>query len=131
MTTKHTPGPWTASNHGVTWRILAGEAGGFSRPIIARTCEAQTDAEAEANARLIAAAPELLAACETALTALDAAHAKLKGMGLIPNPKPDPVRDCLRLAIAIATGTNTHRWPTETELQREADALEAARGGAK
>lgn len=48
------------------------------------------------------AAPDLLAACEIALAALDGAHDKLRGMGLVPNPQPDPVRDTLRGAIAPA-----------------------------
>ena len=57
--TKHTPGPWKVQLFDTAWEILArdGEA-------IALNASAYTDfgvpSEHEANARLIAAAPELL-----------------------------------------------------------------------
>jgi hypothetical protein len=64
---KHTPGPWSAGNE-----VLRGEL----RPVlipgrrgdihIAHCLETMQDGEREANARLIAAAPELLEACKTA-----------------------------------------------------------------
>lgn len=59
MTTKHTPGPWAVSDVGevvvcATGRTLCDV---YSSP-------ADDDAQADADARLIAAAPDLLAACE-------------------------------------------------------------------
>ena len=88
--TKHTPGPWrvtnikdgaidvwtTAEQHGTICRIPKGEKGmgpyGPSRPTgtygsIVDPCER------EANARLIAAAPETLAELDAAQAALDRA----------------------------------------------------------
>lgn len=75
METKHTPGPWNAN-----WTRISGQAIGFHiadskhgslRPI----CEAYDNTgamsadEIEANARLIAAAPELLEALRGLLQA--------------------------------------------------------------
>lgn len=57
---QHTPGPWrlTATSHGLR---LAGEAPG--KPGYFATLD-DSRPETRANARLIAAAPELLAACQ-------------------------------------------------------------------
>ena len=71
MTTKHTPGPWTVhprfddgaevrSRAQVAWCGVASTYGASGD----QTIDA---AEACANARLIAAAPDLLAACEGAV----------------------------------------------------------------
>ena len=57
---KHTPGPWT-TNNGFT--ILSAKGKTASSDVPNKTI---TDDEAIANAALIAAAPELLAALETA-----------------------------------------------------------------
>lgn len=60
--TKHTPGPWTHEGNG---DITGIEDNGFGRgpvhvcSVYLRTVEGRT----EANANLIAAAPDLLAAC--------------------------------------------------------------------
>ena len=63
--TKHTPGPWFAGSSGRVYaeggqNLVASVNGTSALPIPA------------ANARLIAAAPELLAACEDALNNLPA-----------------------------------------------------------
>lgn len=57
----HTPGPWKAEsrNYGMA-RVLCG------RRVIAGSITGEPDGEAMANARLIAAAPDLLAACKEA-----------------------------------------------------------------
>jgi len=67
MTTQHTPGPWRLERAGPCVYVMAG-----------RFCVATTSDErgggvppAMDNARLIAAAPEMLAALRLALTALD------------------------------------------------------------
>ena len=88
--TQHTPGPWIASHRSIQdgqggsqrWHILAGS----DQSIQVCTLKGWDD-EDEANARLIAAAPELLAAliaCERQLDretlggeALDAARAAI------------------------------------------------------
>lgn len=98
MTTKHTPGPWTMHPRGedgaevraitsVAWCGIASTHGASGSQVI------RAD-EAQANARLIAAAPDLLAACEAiidaatpwapdtpALMMVRAAIAKAKGDG--------------------------------------------------
>lgn len=72
---KHTPGPWRSSwyeensrTHIGSWGLTAGSD---SRRVVFRRCK-QGDATALANARLIAAAPDLLAACKAALPRLNA-----------------------------------------------------------
>ncbi len=78
----HKPGPWEAVEHtanfpfpvGVCCRVV--EKGGFTREHTICDITAQGDGKYEpavtnANARLIAAAPELLAACKLALKAFE------------------------------------------------------------
>jgi len=80
MTTKHTPGPWTVQDMSKAshprnkkwlgwWRIRTAEGD------LLADCRAVglriTDAEIVSNARLIAAAPELLDAATEALHALE------------------------------------------------------------
>lgn len=63
--TKHTPGPWgclDTSNHAHDYRLTKPDG----RPL-PLTVEANDHSEQRANARLIAAAPELLAALEVVL----------------------------------------------------------------
>ncbi len=61
---KHTPGPWT---HGPESRDICGP----DDESVASAATWRPESEEVANARLIAAAPELLAALETLLTAVD------------------------------------------------------------
>jgi len=78
MTTQHTPGPWaiSAAMYGVGNLKVHGvefTRDGITQPIA--NCGWDDKGEAEANARLIAAAPDLLAAlrlCERALEERDA-----------------------------------------------------------
>jgi hypothetical protein len=67
--TKHTPGPWTAGVTDSIWNdkgVLIAECGNSMT---------LGDSEVFSNARLIAAAPELLEACEDALLAMDSPRA--------------------------------------------------------
>lgn len=66
---KHTPGPWKAVQHGEDWwSVLKGawdiSQNGASEPGVVACAKysAMTPEENEANARLIAAAPEMLEA---------------------------------------------------------------------
>ena len=61
MTTAHTPGPWVALHEPTLsrWRIGAGFAAADSVAVIYAT---KVDSVTKANARLVAAAPALLAA---------------------------------------------------------------------
>jgi len=63
---EHTPGTWTAERHGHSWRIFAG-----STWIADIVWNGHNEVHGEANARLIAAAPDLLAACEAVLDGYD------------------------------------------------------------
>lgn len=74
MTTKHTPGPWAcvdASNHAHDYRLT--KPNGEPLPVNA---PGNDHSEQRANARLIAAAPDLLEALEESNAAL---HAVLNG----------------------------------------------------
>jgi hypothetical protein len=100
--TKHTPGPWTVAPDGE--HVLGGEPTDpvvIAGTMLADWCS-ETDETSEANARLIAAAPNLLAALETALSALnhagEVATASGKGELYIGT------RAAARAAIAKATG---------------------------
>jgi hypothetical protein len=94
-TTKHTPGPWEVDRY---YWTLQRRLFGDDEPevqIIGRISETEDD-EREANARLIAAAPELLENAQAALAALE-------------QPKTYPAdieaaKAFLRSAIAKATG---------------------------
>jgi hypothetical protein len=69
---KHTPGPWkvyTAKNGGKIIGIGDAEGGGVTDPNFALW---RAGKEQQANARLIAAAPDLLAALEGMMALLDA-----------------------------------------------------------
>ena len=73
----HTPGPWTISEG----RVIYGNRG-MIRPFVVLVDDDHNDAETEANARLIAAAPELLGAVQLALRALNVApRFKVPGAG--------------------------------------------------
>lgn len=76
MSTQHTPGPWAVTCDTQYKRgVLVRDKGGQGYVVAACDSIANTGAKyvnecLEANARLIAAAPDLLAAAQTALAAL-------------------------------------------------------------
>ena len=72
---KHTPGPWEISE----WSGMCGKGnvsiiGADDRKIGKLNSLRHTALEDDANAKLVAAAPELLEACEWMLEVLDAIH---------------------------------------------------------
>ncbi len=71
MRTAHTPGPWRSESPYVS------APSGEHRTIVADCDQSFSDDECEANTRLIAAAPELLAALEQAVAVI--ASDELKG----------------------------------------------------
>lgn len=91
---QHTPGEWKALHRGGNkWEIIAASphVQGFTQTI----CELNgpwNPANYAANARLIAAAPQLLEACQAALAGFQEGKARVK------------VYDLLFAAIAKATG---------------------------
>jgi len=77
MNTQHTPGPWAIKNG----RCIYGN-GDFIKPFVASVEDDHNDAETVANARLIAASPELLDVAQFALRALNVApRFKVPGAG--------------------------------------------------
>ena len=88
--TTHTPGPWTFNGD----HVVAGTHTVVADPFAS---DALFGGEGEANARLIAAAPELLAALETAVDAI-----WLTGDRFTDHKAA--VTDTARAAIARATG---------------------------
>lgn len=90
----HTPGPWVAVE-GFNGPVVEG---GRSVVAMLGTLTVASEAEAEANARLIASAPDLLAACE----AVEALIGDVSDAGLWPTL--GPVADRLREAILRAKG---------------------------
>ena len=100
MEAKHTPGPWKievelGSRHYEF--LIAKDAGDRGRGIAIAETRAGSGSERD-NARLIAAAPELLAALETAYMAL---------IGYLPahrNDVTDAAIGAARAAITKATG---------------------------
>ena len=100
MTTKHTPGPWYVFHSAHRGRFDDDGPGAFSigdaqtaysaNILCSRVQWPERAEEMKANARLIAAAPDLLEACRAAWwNSLDL---------------PEPVREMLSAAIALATG---------------------------
>jgi hypothetical protein len=115
MTTQHTAGPWGCtytSSHAHDYRITG--ANGFALPL---KIEANDHSEQRANARLIAAAPELLEALYAALPFIEDAEAdKDYKAGAVAK-----VTKQLREAIAKATGERREgRAVTSTTANRKA-----------
>ena len=98
METKHTPGPWAYHNTPTPFIHVA--AGGLPIcQIYTSTAHGQSMGEQFANARLIAAAPELLAALQEVTMVLDALL-NVRGN----EPDQDSISGRARAAIAKATG---------------------------
>jgi hypothetical protein len=97
MNAKHTPGPWVADGSRV--RIATPTKCGYREGLRIDTCYIEdaweNDPEAEANARLIAAAPDMLTALEAVVKAYDGPCVTRSEM------------DMVRAAIAKALGENT------------------------
>jgi len=73
---KHTPGPWFTEREGSsTVYVEAQIGGGWLQEVAACGPNANGSGEQDANARLIAAAPELLAALQSIADCCDEQHA--------------------------------------------------------
>lgn len=94
MTTKHTPGPWEVRYDDQLDHIFTvGEHPRRIANIFGGVCgQNDSDLENQANARLVAAAPDLLAACKRYLRAMD------------EYGHPDKTDRLMRAAIEKATG---------------------------
>ncbi len=95
-----TPGPWQIDGHAIEAArsvvCIMGEIDGFESGY--KACE-----NSKANARLIAASPELLAACEAALEEYDGWKHLLPPTGARMIRCSTPIADKLRAAIILAT----------------------------
>ena len=84
MSATHTPGPWRFEWDGrPTWSCVRHRVKGEWQVAVTDDLIDEHPEESEANARLIAAAPELLAALKEALyavTEIDNAHKSLRQM---------------------------------------------------
>ena len=98
--TKHTPGPWIV---GPMSDYIAAKDGSLIAeiPTDYSPITGEHTGAMVANARLIAAAPELLSACREALRSLDA----LSESATDGFPKDNRAANMLRAAIAKAEGT--------------------------
>jgi hypothetical protein len=111
---RFTPGPWEACNDR-GWRIWSDRAVG-STPVATvawpdnthRITSSECKAEAEANARLIAAAPELLEAAETVLAGLNERIDEAAASGGESVPVFAGIAD-LHAALAKALGTTPNQ----------------------
>lgn len=96
--TKHTPGPWSSDHeYEETWDTQTNIYVGVKNILIAQVCETDgniSNEEFEANARLIAAAPDLLEALK-----------RIEFMCAAPPDFSDAtMQEIARAAIAKATG---------------------------
>ena len=99
---KHTPGPWhvTAGHRSIRPSFISpGENGGFA------ICEMYADGrDFTANARLIAAAPELLEALEEAVACGMVPVSSVHEGGAVGYSRQVKCADMIRAAIAKARG---------------------------
>lgn len=89
----HTPGPWRIGSH--PWNIVAESGLVASAQFRGYTPTALERAEVDANARLIAAAPDLLEACLRTMAALEGGEDLCEGHVCIA---------FLRKAVRLARG---------------------------
>ena len=100
MRTKHTPGPWKYAPHLCSdgYRVFVPhEADNDQHDAIADLETWQTPEETEANACLIAAAPDLLAACEKLADHMDF----MPTDGILPDVLAKIQSDCEQARAAI------------------------------
>ncbi len=103
MTRTHTPGPWhtiPANTGEKATDILACPDGDPEGRLVCAVHDT-ADTEGEANARLICAAPALLAACESLVAAHDAYRADDAG---VSDDVLDAIMAQIRAAVARAKG---------------------------
>jgi len=102
MEAKHTPGPWEFGINprgGYSNGVVVRPAGEFPHGLWIADCGCEYDEERQANARLMASSPELLAACEKADQFFD----HLKNSWEVCH-HTQAMMDQIKAAIAKATG---------------------------
>lgn len=110
----HTPGPWTACKRHF-W-IVYSDVG----DVRIAECGVPDSRVAEANARLIAAAPDMLAACRACSDLITAwiNGPFFKGAGIAFGEDSPPALHAARNAIAKAEDTGKD-WSAEDIMRRE------------
>lgn len=107
----HTPGPWEACDPG-DYGDFNGESrvilGDDRRIAVVHWSPRLNTAQSDANACLIAAAPELLAALVELLEPLERASALLVAAGKAADENAEAAFDRARAAISKATGVHPH-----------------------
>jgi hypothetical protein len=92
MEAKHIPRPWTYNKTNTGIREILNSAGQRIAVVESHDAGTKNDdraQEAEANARLIAASPELLEACKILLSYVESEY----GLDYEEIPKPEPLGD--------------------------------------
>lgn len=97
---KYTPGPWIATHIIGSWWIEDDDPTAFCRRRVAIVDDGAGIDSPEANARLIAAAPELLTALESAREFIVDGMA----MGFVGMPEDENVLEVIENAISKAKG---------------------------
>lgn len=101
---EHTPGPWKVESFpevGKKGSVYVSGAEGWEVSPVCSTWETESRIKNEANAQLIAAAPDLLAACRECLSAVDEAYS---ATGHFRVAATSEQRMRLEAAITKATG---------------------------
>lgn len=117
MTSKHTPGPWVAQKGAGYYVTRPKSRCAHVVGVCNRTSlvDGDCEAEAEANARLIAAAPDLLEALKSALNALSACS-NLRATDLAQEA----------FDAHVANGVERHRLEWFVDNSQEIASAEAA-----
>ena len=100
---KHTPGPWHVEMNDNYMRLFM--------PASGLTGDGARGYVGEATARLIAAAPELMAALEAAREFI----ADGMAMGFVGMPEDETVLEVIEAAISKAKGTNHSEIPNRSK----------------
>lgn len=111
---KHTPKPWVEYRKTSIYRYIGSApvdavASGVptaqqGEMAVMPVCRVEQDMYAEANANLIIAAPDLLAACQLMMQKIDACEQEMLNEGLQPSTEERTEIATIRAAIAKATG---------------------------
>lgn len=117
MSTQHTPGPWKQLSDGIKrhdedYCQIRDSKGQFIANTAVAISSTRLD-EARANARLIAAAPDLLAACDD--RQLDAAHDQLSAALEDPEATHETIR---KQAVKMCMALNAHHEKRRAAIAR-------------
>ena len=136
METKHTPGPWKYSFESIDprWAIVTAKSGAIVANVNSETgpdvvsAPVMRQMPADANAKLISAAPDLLEACKAALHLLQHPRAVTiqDHVTVLYNDARD-TRTIIDAAIAKATGKEEPLPPRPASTERRARVQNSCR----